>query len=230
MRRISTTLALTLALVSLFGPPTAIAAPTFHTTEAGFTAASNTLLIDFESLSTTFNSSYLVNGNRFSNPDDTASDAMVACGAIPCTGQPFDSTIMTANRGANPGGILRIDMAPGVTAAGGLFGALRGTGTGTLSLFGASGLLDTQTISFGDMGVGLPKTFFGWTSSSQVLTAIEFSGTTLTSGFSTPIESVDNFRYGAATTTSIPLPSSLTLFFASMLLLLGAVTRRPKAS
>jgi hypothetical protein len=186
----------------------------------GFNSSSTTTLTDFEGIvsptSSTGAPTFTIDGNTYSNTSDRD---MVVCGASRCTGSPHDSTVMVSNIGD---GTIRIDLVGGVTAIGGLFGDLDGaTGTGTLSVFDSSGLVDTQAVNYGDMGKGLPKTFFGWTTTDTVFTALEFN--IADNGL---WSAVDNVQFG--TVSAVPIPAAAYLF-ASGLGFLGWFRRRKTA-
>jgi len=93
----------------------------------------------------------------------------------------------------------------GFTAAGGIFGDTNSADSAaTLKLFGAGdALIDTRNVTVGDMGQGLPHTFFGWVIAGDEITRIEFDmvGT---------FEALDDFRFGQA----VPEPSTMLLLLS----------------
>ena len=109
-------------------------------------------------------------------------------------------------------GTVRIDLAGGISAIGGLFGDSEDgpAGTGSISIFDGGGLVDTQPVSYGDMGAGLSKTFFGRTSTDTVFTALEFS-IAQNGSWST----VDNVRFGTSV-SEVPIPAALPLLLSAL--------------
>jgi len=201
-----------MCLFALVGARAADAMPTFFTDEAAFLSSSTTTLTDFESLTgTPTQQSFTINGNTFRDPLTTVNNAMAACGT--CAGAPFDSIVMVVNFG----NVLRIDLGPGTTAAGGIFGDLNGpAGPGTIRLFDSSGLIDTQSVNVGDMGAGEPNTFFGWTLSTGSMTGIEFELA------NAAFEAVDDFRAGVSGTfTNVPVVPTLPFLAFGAALLFG---------
>jgi hypothetical protein len=175
----------------------------FNNDLTGFNAASTTSLTNFEGFVASGSNqsavSFTIDGNTYSN---TSGQNMAICGANSCLGSPFDSSVILAN--FSNGGV-RIDLAGGISAVGGLFGDINGpVGTGLISIFDGSGLIDSQVINYGDMGAGLPKTFFGWTSTDTIFTRLEFS--IAENGL---WSTVDNVQYGSA--SAIPAPATLAL-------------------
>ena len=210
--RIVITVILTLCWMS-----TAQAGFVFYTDKSSFDAVATTTTSDFGTSFVAASPSLVVDGNTYSS---TAQ--VTVCTNAACFGQPFDSPLMTTNSGSNSA--LRIDLGTPDTAAGGLFGDLDGpTGAGSISLFGAGNvLLDTQAVNYADMGQGLAKTFFGWTTDGgDIITAIEFAAAGSPFAFS----AVDDFQFGSA--ISVPEPSTLGLLGVG---LLGLFMRRKRVA
>lgn len=167
----------------------------FYTDQASFlSATSSTTLVDFEGVvadnGSQLNNPLVVDGVSFETT--VAGDTPFLAGKNVGVGNPFDSAVLASGNG----GPLQIDFSGlgALTAAGGLFGDSDQDGTqAVLSLFGAGNiLLDTQNITVGDMGAGLPHTFFGWTTDGgDVITRIvyDMDGT---------FEVIDDLRYGTA--------------------------------
>ncbi len=206
------------ALLTLAVPGTANAAFVFYSDSlAAFDAATTTVLTDFEGIHDPIGflsqPTFLLNGNTFKERDD-ANNAIV-CDANSCSGNPYNSDLLAVHGS----GVLRIDVAAGSTAVGGIFGDIDGpAGSGTIKLFGSGGLLDTQTVTYGDMGLGETQFFYGWTVTNDVITGIEFDigGT---------FAGVDNFQSG--TVNPVPIPDALPLF-VSALAGLGFIAKRKK--
>ena len=205
--------------------PNANAATVFFDNDlVGFNLASTTALTDFEGFvadnTSTSAPSYTIDGNTYSS----SGGLMVICGKDGCTGSPFDSAAMVA---AGSGmATVRIDLDGGISAIGGLFGDLDGpTGEGTLSVFDSGGLFDSQVVNYGDMGEGLPKTFFGWTTTDTLFTALEFS-----IAQNRLWSAVDNIQFGRAENISaIPVPAAVWLFGTALTGFLGMSRKRKLA-
>ena len=88
---------------------------------------------------------------------------------------------------------------------GAYFGDINSRGSSmTLSLFGSSGLLDTQVITAGDMGLGHTLNFYGWIVDSGDVTSI-------TQNLDGNWEGIDDLVYGNGNTNSVPEPAGLAL-------------------
>ena len=198
------------------------AATVFYDDLTFFNLASTTSLTDFEGIvadnGTLGASSFVINGNEYSN---LSGEDMLICGkGASCAGDPFDSALMIANFGA---GTIRIDLAGSITAVGGLFGDLDGpAGTGTLRVYDSGGLFDTQAVNYGDMGFDLPKTFFGWTTTDTVFTALEFA---INPAFQGTWSAVDDVRFGQSL-SQVPIPASIWLFGTALIGFVGMARRR----
>ncbi|MBC8317050.1 MAG: hypothetical protein H8E41_04030 [Desulfobulbaceae bacterium] len=91
----------------------------------------------------------------------------------------------------------------GYTAFGGIFGEFAAQSvTSALTLYGPSGVLDSQTVVLGSMINGRPQTFFGWTSTGgDTITGINFYSNYHTSG-------LDNIQFGQS---RAPVPEPATV-------------------
>lgn len=186
---------------------------------AGFNALTTTTLTDFEGVvadtGLSEQATFSLANNTYSN--STGSGDLLLCGKNGCNGQPFDSAVLAAN---GSGATIRIDLGAGASAVGGIFGDLNGPpGSGTLRVFNASGeLFDTREVSYGDMGAGLAKTFFGWASDEIQFTALEFSIFD-----SADFSAMDDFRFGSAVSPlpPVPLPAGIWLFISALAGLVG---------
>lgn len=206
-----------LALAGMAG--TAVAAPvvSFYTSESAFDAATTTTTSDFEGVGPILTSSIVIDGNTFSS---SGGAGVLSCGptANACAGAPFDSNMLVANQTINATDLntLIVTLMSGITSVGGIFGDLNGPAgsTGLVKVFGSTNnLLDSRTITVGDMGAGLAKTFFGWTVDGDEISRLEF---TLTDGQDTwnsknTWGALDHFKFGGAA-VPLPEPSSLVLF------------------
>lgn len=179
-----------------------------YTDLASFNANSTTSLTTFDPAPFTFADVATVDGNTYDDPTSSANNSIIVCGpngGLNCSGQPFDSNVISNNFGA---GYLSIGFASGTTAAGGLFGDLNGpAGSGTLSVFGlGDALLWSSLVNYGDMGSGAPKTFFGFTTfGGDQITRIDFD-------IGGSFDAADDIRYGVVSTSStVPEPASLVL-------------------
>jgi hypothetical protein len=202
---------------------------------AGFNLASTTLLTDFEGRvsdsGTESAKTITIDGNEYSNLANSSDLAMLICGKIVCDGQPFDSALMLANF-AN--GAMWIDLKDNITAVGGLFGDLNGpagseTLKGTLRVYDSGGLVASESVIYGDMGAGEAKTFFGWTTTETVFTALEFAIDPQSNlgRFS----AVDNFQYGSANSLpQVPIPAAVWLFGTALIGLVGFGKRKARAA
>jgi hypothetical protein len=185
-----------------------------------FDSVSTTTVTDFDSEVTDGQfkpaSSFTIDGNTYSN---LSGEDMAICGAdAGCDGGPYDSAIMIAN---SLDGTVRIDLVGSISAIGGLFGDIDGpVGTGTLRVFNSDGLFDTQDVSYGSMGYGLDKTFFGWTTTDTFFTALEFSIED-----SGNYSAVDNIQFGSV----VPIPAAVWLFGTALIGFVGYSRRRKVA-
>lgn len=190
---------------------TANAGVMFYTDQTAFLAAtSSTTLVDFEGIVGDTGS---VAGDPITLGDvsvsTTGTDIAILTGKDSGSGNPFDSALVASGNGTP----LQIDFADAFsnvwTAAGGDFGDSDSAGsTGVLRLFGLGNtLLDTQNVTVADMGAGIPRTFFGWTTDGgDVIERIEFD---MVGNF----EVVDDIRFGsAAAVVAVAEPGMLALF------------------
>jgi hypothetical protein len=193
-----------------------------------FNSKSSTSLTDFEGIvgdsGSSSASSFTIDGNTYSNVNRLNNVVICGATAAPCAG---DSAFMYAN--GSLGGI-RVILDSGITAVGGLFGDLNGPAEmGTLRVFGSDGSeFATQTVNYGDMlAGGEPPTFFGWTTTDTVFTALEFS---LAVGFepNKTWSAVDNFQFGQSL-SQVPIPASIWLFGTALVGFVGMARRRKVA-
>jgi len=212
----------TIYVALIFNTNSASASVIFYNDSAAFNAAANTSIIDFEGI---------VADDGMSSPADTVIINNVIFTTEPqqASARIFgkdmggtDSALFVANNGNN----IIVDMsnigAGGVTAAGGIFGDYNGPAGQQVqfNIYDSSGIIDTQTVNFGDMRLGEDKTFFGWVAmGGDVISKIELLGDL---GEDRILYSaLDDFHYGAA----VPVPAAVWLF-GSGLLGLAAVARR----
>jgi hypothetical protein len=200
MRRLTVTLAILFAaMVGLsLASPNAQATSIFYTDQAAFNAAAgSTTLIDFEGLTFNTYSSLVQEGVTFSAPGS----AVTVYGPLDITSVILTSTVLGAGTG------ISIDLTTagaGYTAFGGIFGdfSFGGNPSATLSLYGPSGLLDTQTVNIGSMVVGETQTFLGWTTGNgDTISRVEYVAAA--ANFA-----VDNVQFGPV---AVPEPSTLLL-------------------
>jgi hypothetical protein len=203
----------------------------FYDDLTAFNLASTTDLTDFEigvnDDSAENNKTFTIDGNKYSNLGSNSDFAMFHCGKGVCEGNPYDSALMLAN----DGGTMRIDLKDNITAVGGLFGDLDGdpgigTLLGTLSVYNSIGIVNTQAVIYGDMGEGEAKTFFGWTTTDTVFTALEFAINP--DNNSGKWSAVDNFQFGQSL-SQVPIPASIWLFGTALIGLVGFGKRRKAA-
>jgi hypothetical protein len=211
-----------LCVLLIFNINSASASVVFYNDSAAFNAVANTSIIDFEGR---------VADDGISPPADAVviNDIIFTTEPQQASARIFgkdigdtDSALFVANNGNN----IIIDMsnsgAGGVTAAGGIFGDYNGPAGQQVqfNIYDSLGIIDTQTVNFGDMRIGGDKTFFGWIAmGGDVITTIELLGDL---GEDRILYSaLDDFHYGAA----VPIPAAVWLF-GSGLLGLAAVARR----
>jgi hypothetical protein len=127
-------------------------------------------------------------------------------------------------------GAMWIDLKDNITAVGGLFGDLNGpagseTLKGTLRVYDSGGLVASESVIYGDMGAGEAKTFFGWTTTETVFTALEFAIDPQSN--LGEFSAVDNFQYGRL--SQVPIPASIWLFGTALVGFVGMARRRKVA-
>jgi len=147
------------------------------------------------------------------------------------SGTPYDSAIILSGAAAaNP---IRADLTTagsGFTAVGGFFGDINsGDSDTTLTLRSPTGaVLDTQTVTGGDMGQGLTETFYGW-----IVRGKDMSIGSVTHDLDGSFEGIDNFVFGDGNPAAVPEPSSVVALL-SMLAAGGMISfaarRRKKAA
>lgn len=132
------------------------------------------------------------------------------------SGAPFDSAILSSNhRDAS----LTADLSSAgtnFTAVGGFFGEINDSGSvTTITLIGASGILDSRSLVAANMGEDMPSSFFGWTVHGDTIVSVvhEFSGSW---------EGIDDFSYGY----SVIPESSPSLLLGLGLIGLSAYSRQ----
>lgn len=195
---------------------------TFHESRAGFSAATiASTSLNFSGLVAdtdyfTQNTPLTVGGVEFSV--ETGSYIGIAGGQVAdfrVLGAPFRSACLFSNNSSPvtarlPGGSF--------TAVGGVFGDMDSAGrAATLTLIGTTGVLDTREIAAGDMGLGAPETFFGWTVTGDTIVSVIYS---LEDGHP-HYEGMDDFTFGQA----VPAPGGVWL----MALAGGVWVRRRRA-
>jgi hypothetical protein len=185
----------------------------FYTDVTAFNAAANTLTIDFEGLvaDDQIDSAdvQVINGISFTTDPQLTSAKIFGknAGAV-----STDSALFVADNGSD----IVIDLSNGnFTAAGGVFGDYNGPGGDQVifNVYDAAGIIDTQTVNFGNMVTGGATTFFGWASTrGEEIRVIEM----LTDGVR--FSALDDFQYGGAL---VPVPAAIWLFGSGLLGLVG---------
>lgn len=191
-------------------PSRANGAVVFFTDRTTFEAAlSSQTDINFEGI---------VADNQFSTPASSttvggvefsiSSGSLVVAGKMASLpGQPYASALLAA---VSKPASLTADLTTvgsSFTAVGGFFGSLDSDDTTSLTLTGASGVLDTQSVTAKDMGASGTANFYGWTVTGDTIVSVthDVQG-------SSNFEGIDDFVYGiAGSSTPIPEPSSLVL-------------------
>lgn len=187
---------------------------TFYTDQAAFEAAvTSSSTIGFEGL--VADNSYFTQDTPLTvdNVEFSVSSGFIGVAGpdVPdsqVVGAPFNSALLFSNN-SFPITAALTGAGAGFTAAGGIFGNVSAAGrTGTLTLMGTGGLLDTRDVVLGDMGLGSPGTFFGWTVQGDSIVSVTYSMPNLHPHY----EALDNFVYGfAAPTAAVPAPASFLL-------------------
>jgi hypothetical protein len=195
----------------------------FYTDKSDFDANTTTALMNFEGIVSDTGLSiaeeHVIDGITYTT--DMAADSTAwICGKDRC-GDGLDSAIfVAAGSAADPANII-VDLTSAgsaLTAAGGIFGDIDGPAgqSGMFKVYNGIALLGTFDVAFGDMGAGLPKTFFGWTTTgSDQITQIDFIANVAFSG-------LDEFQYG----TVVPVPAAAWLFASGLLGLIGFARRK----
>ena len=204
--------------ISLVIHPASATSVSFYTSRAAFEAqllSSST--IDFEGIvSNTSYTDYNVGMTDVDFSSTGGAGSLRVVGTNPpggWSGAPFQSAILATVYS----GILTADLTTagtGFNAAGGWFGstasALSYDTLTTLTLYGVSGVLDTQVVEWNSMSQGNAESFFGWIVDGDEITHITHKLTGNSYGW----EAVDNFTYGYA----IPEPATLSLLALVILL------------
>jgi hypothetical protein len=181
---------------------------TFYTDRALFNSAvASSTTVNFEGLVSdtshfTQNTPLTINNVVFSVSSGFIGVAGKNVSSGDVLGAPFNSAILFSNNSlpltANITGA-----GSGFTAVGGTFGNVTSSGVpATLTLLGSGGLLDVRNITTGDMGLGMPATFFGWTVHGDSIQSVTYS---LQNGHPN-YDAMDDFVFGFAT---VPEPSAL---------------------
>lgn len=178
---------------------TEAATVTFYTDRPTFEAAlSSSSVIDFEGLAP--DSSYVYYNVAMTDVDFYGGVQPIVAGANAGNANgPYDSAIFSVYSAASSISADMTTAGSGFTAVGGRFGDMFADRQTTLTLMGSNGILDTQTVTAGDMGAGNAETFYGWTVQGDEITGV--------SHVSDGVETLDDLIYGYA----IPEPASLSL-------------------
>jgi hypothetical protein len=196
---------------------------TFYTSQASFDAATSGLTtIDFEGIVPDNTISPILNTQVIGGVTFTSSGGLYVSGANSGTaGSPYESAVLNTNFNAP----LTADVTTvgtNFTAIGGDFDSLVAPGsTMVITLTGTTGVLDTETVTTGTLGVSGPLLFFGWTVSGDTVVNV-------TSSQVDPWPGLDNFQYGFAG-TAVPEPSSIVSGSIATLAGLGYFWRRRNA-
>ncbi len=197
----------------------------FYSDPVAFTAAADNLtLTNFEGLvddgATLTQISFLLNGVSFATDHDLSQSAMLICGQNACTGNPFDSALLFDRYSGDTMSINLPASGPAVTAAGGLFGGIRGSAPASLNVFGPLGPLGTWDVTVGDMRLNQTHTFFGWIATQgDEISRIEFK---ITDG--SDFLALDDFQHGSF--MSMPLPAAAWLMGSGLLGIFGPTGKR----
>ncbi len=213
----------------LFASQTHAATVTFYTDLASFQAVTSTSLIDFEGIvgDTEFtigSLSEVIGGVTFSVPSTLSAGILFSGKDSTIFGAPFNSAMIVSSSG-DPVTPITADLTSagsGFTAVGGFFGDLASTNSTTLTLTGGSGVLDTRTVTAGDMGFGNPIGFYGWTITGDTILSVKHD---LTNSF----EALDDFRFGTFDSLGpVPLPGTIWLLGSGLIGLFGFAKKRKK--
>jgi hypothetical protein len=208
-------LLIAMACLAPASPARAAFTTTFYTDRAAFEAALvSSTAIDFEGLVAgnshfTVPGSIVVDGVAFSVSSGFVGISGQNPGEANVVGAPFNTALLFSNNTA-PVTANLTGVGSNFTAVGGTFGNVSAAGrAGTLTLTGTGGTLDVQSIVVGDMGLGAPPTFFGWTVIGESIVSVTYS---LQDGHP-HYEGIDDFVFG----TAVPEPTS------GLLVALGAL-------
>jgi len=214
-----------------------------YTDKSLFDAATNTALINFDTINSVvvgdndllIGKAHVIDDIVFTTDMPSNSYAWI-CGKDKCSdpvnADPrtyiLDSALfVAAGTFDNPADIVVDLSASPVTAVGGLFGDIDGpdntspvdlSRSGTFTVYESNGKITSFPfdVTFGEMATGpLNKTFFGWTAIESVITKIEFAS-------EEPFSGLDDFQYG----TVVPVPAAAWLFASGLLGLIGFARRK----
>ena len=224
MKNAARRLGLAVAIVGIMGcaaqTARAGATVTFYTSEASFLAAtSRATVINFEGIVPDNQIGPIQDTQVIGGVTFTSSGGLYVSGANgPAAGSPYESAVLNTNFNAPIVSDLTT-VGTNFTAVGGAFDSLVAPGaTETLVLTGTTGVLDTETVTTGTLGVSGPLDFFGWTVSGDTIVSV-------TSSQTTPWAGLDNFTYGYAM-NAVPEPSSIISASIAGLMGLGYFWRR----
>lgn len=185
--------------------PTVIAAQVIYfDDQAAFEAVTSTTIVDFEGLAPS---------NGFWPPPPLNDTQMLTAGGIPFSvqgpggyivvagpnagyaGAPYDSALLTTDTRPIVADVSGV--AGGVTAVGGFFGNIAvPTDVTTLTLVGASGVLDQRMFFAPDMGAGSPRKFSGWVVIGDTIESV-------THNIAGNYEGLDDFQYGSVNNVTV---------------------------
>jgi hypothetical protein len=211
----------TVGALLAFNSLSADASVIFYNDSDAFNAVTNTAIIDFENIVADDEISPSADSVVIDDIVFTTDPQLASARIFGKDVGGTDSALFVANNGNN----IVIDMsigASGVTAAGGIFGDYDGPAGQQVkfNIYDSVGIIDTQTVDFGDMRIGGDKTFFGWVAiGGDLITRIELLGDLGENEIR--FSALDDFQYGAA----VPVPAAIWLF-GSGLIGLAAVGRR----
>jgi hypothetical protein len=235
------TISVAICGVILLHSTSASASVVLYTDKSLFDAATNTALINFDTIDSVVvgdndllvDSAHVIDDIVFTTDIPETRNAWI-CGKDRCSDHVnanprtyvLDSALfVAAGSFTNPADIVvDLSISP-VTAVGGLFGDIDGpdntspvdlSRSGTFNVYDNNGVITSFDVTFGEMATGpLNKTFFGWTATESVITKIEFVT-------DEPYSGLDDFQYG----TVVPVPAAAWLFASGLLGLIGFARRR----
>jgi hypothetical protein len=209
-----------LAATLIATPTPATPLVTFYDDQTSFLAAvASPTVLDFEGIapdkfSVDFGTSYQTGAVTFTSGFN---DHIVVVGkSSPTLGEPFDSALLIPN--VDPGSMLAtFQTGSNVTAVGGFFLNLFGNTQelATVTLTGANGVLDSETLRLGIATSGKPKTFLGYIVAGDTIKSLSVNISTDTPAF-------DDFTYGRA----VPEPTSVAQILMGAAVLFVRLWRR----